>query len=237
MEEKHKKWRSPSLGKDMNLTIYGTSGTPVLALPTRGQTCGQWKEYGMIEAISYQLENGFNQVFCVDSVDDESFLNEAVTPSRRLMRHRQFESYIMEEVVPYISGESNIDFIIIAGVDLGGYHAINLALKHPAKFGKAIGMSGIYDIKGFMGDYYDDDVYYNNPVDFMPNLSKKKLLFEIRNVDFRIVSYADDIRKNEAIKMGEVLRMKFVEHQLDIWGLKGKEEWYLWQQMLKAHII
>ncbi len=237
MNKTHKKWRSPSLGKDMNMDIYGTSGTPILALPTRGQKRTQWEEFGMVDAISHQLDNGFNQLFCIDSIDEESFLNESIEPVKRLIRHRQFELFVIEEVIPCIHDVNDIDFIIIAGTDLGGYHAVNLALKHPAKFGKAIGISGVYDIKYFMDGYYDEDVYYNNPVDFMPNLSKKELLFKIREVDFRLVSYTADPHKDETIRMGDVLRLKFVEHKLDIWDLEGKNEWYLWQQMLKTHII
>jgi esterase/lipase superfamily enzyme len=237
MHKEEKKWRSPSLGKDMKLNIYGTSGTPVLAFPTRGQKRTQWEEHGMIDALSLQLDNGFNRLYCVDSVDEEGFLNEHVEPAKRLMRHRQFESYIIEEVVPFIHDDNPIKFIMAAGIDLGGYHAVNLALKHPSKFGKAIGIRGVYDIKQFMNGYYDDDVYYNNPVDFMPNLNRKDLLFSIREVDFRLVSHAEDSRKDETFMMAEILRLKFVEHKLDIWDLQNQKEWSLWQQMIRTHII
>ena len=71
----------------------------------------------------------------------------------------------------------------------------------------------------------------------MPNLSKKELLFKIREIDFRLVSYTEDSHKDETIRMGDVLRLKFVEHKLDIWDLKGHGKWDLWQEMLKTHII
>ncbi len=45
-------------------------------------------------------------------------------------------------------------------------------------------MSGVYDIKRFMDDYYENDVYYNNPMDFVPNINKQSLLNDIRDVDF-----------------------------------------------------
>lgn len=237
MNQTSKKWRSPSLGRDMEVAVYGDSGTPILALPTRGQKCGQWEEYGMTEIISYQLEQGYNQLFCIDSIDEESFLNENIEPANRIVRHRQYESYVIEEIIPFIRKQNPIDYIIIAGVDLGGYHAVNLALKHPKEFGKAIGMSGIYDIRQFMDDFYDDNVYYNNPVDYIPNLNKQPLLNEIRNVDFRLASYKHDDRKGSASKMSDILRMKFIEHKLDIWDVEETDEWSLWSQMLKTHII
>lgn len=237
MKKETRQWRSPSLGKDMEVTIYGSEGTPIIGLPTRGAYCGQWQKFGMVDGISYQLENGFNQLFCLSTVDEESFLNEDASPKQRITRQKQYESYLVEEVVPFIQEESTIDFIIIAGVDLGGYHAITTALKHPDAFGKAIGISGIYDINIYMDDYYSDEVYYNNPMDFVPNLNDRATLNKIHNVDFRLVSYDTDNRKEDAQRMSDVMRMKFIEHELDIWGSEDQEEWDLWPQMLKTHII
>ena len=153
------------------------------------------------------------------------------------MRQLQYESYLIDEVVPFINEENDIKYIIIAGIDLGGYHAITAALKNPAVFGKAVGISGIYDIKRFLDGFYNDTVYYNNPVDFVPNLTKQPMLDKIRDVDFRLVSYETDQRKNDTQRMSTVLRMKFIEHKLDIWGTDGQKEWDLWPQMLKTHII
>ncbi len=237
MEKETKKWRSPSLGMDMELTIYGTGGTPIIGLPTRGATCHQWEEFGMVDAISYQLENGYNKLYCLSSIDKESFLNSEVSPEQRLVRQQQFESYVVEEVVPYVEEQSSINFIIIAGVDLGGYHAITTALKYPESFGKAIGMSGIYDIKPFMDGFYNDDVYYSNPMDFVPNMSKQSLLNKVEEVDYRLVSFDADERKRDAERFSNVLRMKFIEHDLDIWTMETTNEWDLWPQMLKTHII
>lgn len=236
MEEKIEKWRSPSLGKDMELTVYGESGTPVIGIPTRGATCGQWEEFGMTNAISYQIKNGFNQLFVLSSIDNEAILNEDASPEQRLIRQQQYESYIIEEVVPFIKEQNHVQFIIIAGIDFGGYQAITTALKHPEHFGKAIGISGIYDIRPYMDGYYDDDVYYANPMDFVPNLNKKTLLDKVQDIDFRLVTFEGDERKDDAVRMDNVMRMKFLANNLDIWP-DDADEWDVWPQMLKSHII
>lgn len=225
------------MGKDMRVAVYGDGGTPILAFPTRGKSCEQWEERGMTDAIALQLKEGFNQLFCVDVVDDESLLNEQIDASKRIVRHVQYESFILEEVIPYIRTVNQIEYLIVAGVDLGGYHALNLALKYPRQFGKAIGISGVYDIKSFLDDFYDDTVYYNNPIDYMPNLNKQTLLKQIREVDYRLVSYTQDHRQQQAEQMSKVLRMKFIAHELDIWDLDKDGEWELWKQMIRTHII
>ncbi len=237
METRIEQWRSPSLGRDMSIAVYGTSGTPVIALPTRGAGPRQWESHGMVEAISKQLNEGYNQLFCIESVDKESLLNKDLAPSRRITRQQQFESYVVEEVVPYVREQNHFSYLIVAGTDLGGYHALNIALKHPDEFDKVIGLSGVYDIKEFLDDYYDDDVYYNNPVDYIPNLADRTLLQRIKEIDFRLVSYTSDPRNALANRMSHVLRMKFIEHDLDIWDLSSDEEWSLWQRMLQTHII
>jgi len=237
MKKKQEKWRSPSLGKDMQINIYGHSGTPIVGLPTRGQKAGQWEKYGMVDALFKQLENGYNQLFCIDSIDDETFLNDALPPRRRLMRHQHFEAYILEEVIPFVRQHNAIPFLMIAGVDLGGYHAVNFALKHPNKFDKAIGISGLYDIKHFFGGFYNDTVYYNNPTDFIPNLNKQPLLNAIQSVDFRLVSYANDDRRNVALRLSKTFRTKLIEHKLDVWDSTTENEWELWTQMIATHII
>ncbi|MDX1638870.1 MAG: alpha/beta hydrolase-fold protein [Balneolaceae bacterium] len=237
MQKIVKRWRSPSLGKTMEVRMYGESGTPVLAIPTRGKGAGQWEQGGMVDAISFQLENGYNQLFCIASGDDESFFNEEITPAQRIIRHIQYESFIIEEVCPFIEEHASIDFLIVAGVDTGGYHAVNLGLKHPKSFGKAIGISGVYDITPFMEDYYDENIYYNNPVDYVPNLNSDKLLNEIRTVDFRIVTYFNDPRKEMAYRLDEIFKTKMMDHELDVWQMETGEEWELWQQMFKIHIV
>ncbi|MDR8391833.1 alpha/beta hydrolase-fold protein [Aliifodinibius sp. S!AR15-10] len=237
MEKEVKKWRSPSLGKNVELRIYGESGTPLLAIPTREKGADQWEKKGMVDSISFQLENGYNQLFCIESADNETFFNDDITPAQRIIRHIQYESFVIEEVVPLIQENSAIDFLIVCGVDTGGYHAINLGLKHPNSFGKAIGISGVYDILPFMDNYYDENIYYNNPVDYLPNLTNEKLLDKIRGVDFRLVSYANDPRKDVAYRLDNIFKSKMLHHELDVWQMESDDEWDIWKQMFKIHIV
>lgn len=237
MEKTFKKWMSPSLGRKMEMIVYGHSGTPVLALPTRGKKCDQWEEEGMIDSISFQIENGFNQIYCIDSIDEECLFNEKIDPTKRILRLEQFETYVMDEVVPFIGEHNPIEYLICAGVDMGGYHTVKLALKYPNEFGKAIGLSGVYDIRDLMDGYYGDDVYYNNPMDFVPNMNTQSLLDKIRDVDFRLVSFTDDPRQDQAVRLADILRMKIIDANLDIWDMDAGDEWELWRQMLKIHIV
>jgi len=56
----------------------------------------------LIGAVAHKIDSGEIQMFCVDSVDAESWYNRDVPPRWRIARHVQYESYIMEEVLPFI---------------------------------------------------------------------------------------------------------------------------------------
>ncbi len=140
MHREYTKWWSPSLGRDMELLTFGHGGTPILAFPSSMGRYFEWEDFGMVEALTPQLENGHNQLICVDSVDAESFYNKDVDPYTRIQRHRQYERYVLDEVVPSIHARHG--FIITAGASFGAYHALNFVLKQPWHFGKLIAMSG-----------------------------------------------------------------------------------------------
>lgn len=235
--ENKKKWRSPSLGMDMQISIHGRSGTPILAFPAYGDSCEQWKKKNMIKSVSFQLENKFNQFFCVESPGSEPLLDRDIKPQKRITRLEQYQSYIIEEVVPFIQTENPNDFLMVAGIGTGGYHALNLALKFPNVFDKVVGISGLYDIRPLMDNFYDDSIYYNNPIDFLPNINNNQVLAALRGIDFRLVAYANDAHKSDAYRMSEVMTLKFIDHRLDIWDLHANDPWELWPRMMKTHII
>jgi esterase/lipase superfamily enzyme len=47
----------------------------------------------------------------------------------------------------------------------------NAYFKHPDVFRGVIAMSGSYAVRSYLKGHYDDNVYFNNPVDYLPNLN------------------------------------------------------------------
>ncbi len=235
MKKQSKTWASPSLGEKMKLSITGEEGTPVLWLTTT-KSDGK-PDTGILKSgIGFQLENGFNKVYEVQCLNDEILLSTDSTPRQRIVRYGQFESYIIDEVVPFILKDSDNDFIIVAGVGTGAYHASNLMFKHPEKFGKLISICGPFNNRRFYGDYFDDDVYYNNPAEFIPYLDDEQILGRIRESDLRIVSSFYDPYKVEAIELTENLDIRSIDYQLDIWGEERPLDDETFAEMLKNHI-
>jgi esterase/lipase superfamily enzyme len=236
MEKKNHSWQSPSLGRETTITVYGTEGTPLIAFPDNGGKRSEWEDNGLIRSLSFQLENGHNRIYCVDSIDGESFLNNEVSPRVRINRHRQFESYVIEEVLPFIAKSSEELFVMTAGVGMGGYHAVNLLLKYPGKIQKAISIGGLFQIRPFMDDYFDDSVYYNNPLEYLPNLDDASMLDDIKSTDIRLIVTPDDPNLELNYMLSDILRSKAIEHIFDYWIETGDQPWEIRGDILQRHI-
>src|ERR1035441_2326430 len=102
MNREYHKWYSPRLGRAMELLVFGHAGLPVLAFPTSGGRFFEFEDRGMIAALGGKIDAGRLQIFCVDSVDMESWYNRNVSPRWRIARHIQYEDYLLNEVVQLI---------------------------------------------------------------------------------------------------------------------------------------
>lgn len=236
MKKDIRTWWSPSLGKDMRLITYGTGGTPVLAFPGDGGTAEDWENHGVLAALEHQISEGYNIIYCVDSVDHESLLNTNVDPFVRLMRQKQYENYLVDEVFPFIKDVSTQDFMIGAGIHLGGYQVMNLALRFSHKINKAITVLGTFDIRTYLEGYSDDNSYFLNPAEYLPNLNDPKILNAIRDVDIKMVTSPNSKNGEINSKISTALHNKNVPHVLDNEAACTDESWNAWGDVILRHI-
>ncbi len=236
MHREHKRWWSPSLGRDMEMLVFGHAGTPLLAFPSSLGRFFEWEDFGMVGALRHQLESGINQLVCVDSVDSESLYNKRVDPYTRISRHRQYQDYIVNEVVPFIRHRAKTDFIMVSGASFGAYHAANLFFKHPWTFRKLIALSGAYDIKSFLDGFYDNNVYFNNPLDYLPNLGEHNALEAMRRNHIILSLGEHDPCRSANEHLRGILSAKSIGHHYEIiWGAFG-HDWPWWRQVIGRHI-
>jgi len=204
---------------------------PVLVFPSSRGKFYEYEQHGMIHALSQKIEWGHIQVFCVDSVDSESWYNRGIHPHDRVMRHMVYENYILYEVFPLVQGLNGAGQICTTGCSFGGYHALNFALRHPDLTSACIAMSGAFDLKSFMDGYYDQDFYFNNPVDYVPNASDSWFLDRYRTMKLILGVGDHDICLGENFRMARILGEKGIPHWLDVWTGGERHDWPLWQRM------
>lgn len=226
----------------MELLVFGHTGTPVLVFPTRMGRFYEYERGGMVEALHRHIENGWLQLFCVDSLDCESLYCRCRQPKDRILRHQEYERYILEEVLPFIRWRNRRDFLMVHGCSLGAFHAVNIAFRHPSRFNKVIAFSGRYDLceasDGFndlFGGHYDLDVYYNTPSHFVPNIEDPMLLDQLRALEVvLVIGDADPFFRNN-VAFCETLSRKAIRHVRHIWHGRA-HDFHHWRSMAVAHM-
>lgn len=235
MERRHISWRSPSMGKEMELLIIGHGGTPVLIFPSAHGNFREWDNHGAFAVLEEQAEKGYNQFFCADTFS-ECFLKRDIDPVSRMKRFNSYQAYVTDELLPFIRRENDHLYRITAGAALGAYAAVLFALKHPDSFNKVIGLCGYYDIRVHMEHMIDDHIYFNNPAEFVPNISDDKLLKSIKNLNIRLINYRNSDTQVATEAFSDLLRRKYIEHQLFTWNKETDDMWKFLPAMLKENL-
>jgi esterase/lipase superfamily enzyme len=65
-------------------------------------------------------------------------------------------------------------------------------------------MSGLYDIKRFTDGYSDDNVYFNNPMDFIQHEHESGRLAALRRMDIILAVGRDDPLRGESERLSGV---------------------------------
>ncbi len=241
MQRLYKKWMSPALEKEMEMLVFGYAGTPVIFFPTRTARFYDYENWKIIDAISDRINNGELHVFCVDSNDIESFYKD-IPASEKIKKHLQYEQYILWEVLPFIWSCNNNKLITVAGCSLGGYHAVNLGFKYPAFFSKVVGMSSRYDLTTSSPKFPDllngevtEDVYFNMPSMFIPNLTDESILRLLRQLKIILVIGRDDPFFENNIQLCQALNRKNIHPEFYIWNEEAHRPRF-WQQMVKLYL-
>lgn len=235
MKRGYHRWHSPSLGRDMELLIFGHAGARVLVFPTSQGRFYEWEDRGMTSALGEHLERGWIQLCCVDSVDAESWYARWRHPAERAWRQEQYDRYLLTEVLPLTWEINRNPFVITTGTSFGAYHAANFAFRHPEWVGRMIGLSGLYDIRRLADGYRDDNVYLNNPVDFLRGEHEPRRLDALRRLDIILVTGQDDAFRHQNEELSGILWGKEIWHALRIWD-GWAHDWPWWQRMIRQYI-
>ncbi len=231
MHTEYHTWFSPNLNRNMELKIYGHAGFPMLVFPTSMGRFYQYADQGMIAARQEKYERGELQAFCVDSVDEESWYNKHISPHDRILRHIQYDQYLTQEVVPLLKRKNTAPKFAAMGCSFGGYHSAAFGLKYPDLVSHIISFGGAFDIKQFLNGYYDDNAYYNNPIDFVAGTTDNTLLDRYRQQTIVMATGETDICLGQNLRFADVLSRKAVPYCLDVWGDGTGHDWRWWQAM------
>ena len=232
-------WYSERLQRDMPVAVYGHYGFSLLLVPTAAADYLEYERFGLIESLRPFIEGGKVKVFSVNSINTESWMNYNMEPHHKAIRHQTFNYYIWDEVIPFIKSATSYDTpIIICGASFGALHSMNLFLKRPDLLNGVIALSGVYDLTEYTRGFFNDDVYYNSPQHYMPNLTDHAVLEQIRRSGhLHIFSGSGPYEAPDAARsFAGILYNKGIPYELDIWGSEWMHDWDTWRTVLPHYL-
>lgn len=249
MKVQYFKEYSQSLDRDMEYKVFGEKGRPILVFPTQDGCFFDYENQGMIDVLKPFIDKGEIQVFCCDSVDKEGWSPSDLSVEHRTYIIEQYYFYIVNELVPRIfeinsNGGDYADGIYTTGCSLGAGHALNMMLRTPDVFTGCICLSGYYDSDLFFGDYHDDIIYRNSPVQYINGMSYDHP-FAKKYRESRIIlccgqgAWEDEMIRS-ASRMRELFDAKDIPAWVDFWGYDVNHDWDWWRIQISyfmAHIL
>jgi esterase/lipase superfamily enzyme len=224
-----------------NVLAYGHWGRPVLAFPSEQGPCWQYEERGMVDAVGWLLEAGRIKLYCVDSLDAQSWHATELPLEERARRHGFYENWIVDRVVPFIVEDCGNNEILLTGVSFGAYHSANFTLKRADLFPIAICQSGVYDVSVVGWGERGDAVYFNNPADYVAHLDGEHLDWLRSRVSLLLTvgsgQWEDTTGALESThRFAGLLAEKGLRHELDVWGPEFPHDWESWRAQLAHHL-
>jgi esterase/lipase superfamily enzyme len=242
MFKKHELIPSREMDRPMHLWRYGTYGLPLLVFPSAAGMAHEWEAHGMLEALGDLVEEGKLKLYCTESNVAEAWTRRENPAPWRIKRHQAYERYVVTELAPFIRADCRTETIpiAVAGTSLGAYYSANFLLKHPAIFRWALCMSGRYDISWLTDGFDSGDIYFNNPMAFVPNLDGAPLE-QLRELAHLVLVCGqgkwEDGNIEETLALAGLLADKGISHECDLWGQDVSHGWDWWQRQARHHLL
>lgn len=243
MEIRYFKHYSNHLGRDMEFKVYGHGGKPVMFIPCQGGRFFDFEAFHMIDHWGQWIEEGRCTVYAIDTIDNETWAAKDAPARPRIEQHERWYNYVMEELVPYIyhlnAEHGNHELITTFGCSMGAQHAATFLLRRPDLFGGVFAISGLYDSRDAFGDYMDNLVYDNSPVDFINNMPWDHPYIGMYN-DRKILICVgqgawEDVLLESTRRLDEVMYRKGIHARFEYWGHDVNHDWPWWYKMVACY--
>src|SRR3989440_11992561 len=120
MNERYIKWYTPYLSRQFEMLVFGDKGgLPLILFPTSGARYYENKDFGLVGAVAWYIDNGRITICCPDSIDLESFYNKSIHPADRMRTHNAYENVIIHDVFDLARGKCFLIGWAFAGAGSG----------------------------------------------------------------------------------------------------------------------
>ncbi len=240
MKVEYHKFYSSNLNREMEFKVYGHGGKPVLFIPCQGGRFFDFENFKMTDHWGKWIDEGRCTVYSIDTIDNESWAAKGADCRWRIENHERWYRYVTEEMVPFIRWCSGGQSLMVFGCSMGAMHAANLFFRRPDLFDSVFAISGLYDSKDSFGDYMDELVYNNSPVNYLENMPWDHPYMQLYNERKILIVVGqgkwEDILIDSTRWLEDVLRRKGIRAQVDYWGYDVDHDWPWWYKMVEHYV-
>lgn len=223
------------LDRDMNMKVYGHFGLPIIIFPCQDGNEYDSPSHGMIDTLSDYIEAGIFKVYCVTSIDQESWSSTSWDKYHRSWMVDQYYEYIINEVLPLIYEDcrSHVEPLVM-GFSMGANHASTMFFRRPELFSGIIALSGVYNATDFFFESWCDERLYNNtPLLFLKNIPYDHYFLDIyreKKMYFCSGTGAWEESSSHSLSMlNDVFKEKNIPAYVDFWGGDVAHDWPWWK--------
>ena len=230
-------WYSDRLGRNVNIKVYGHYGQSVLAFPCQNGMSDDFANNGMIEALSFLIEEGRMKLFCVDCNDFETLSSTSWDNGQKGYKLEMYHQYIINEVIPFINHkQGGYSRPYVVGISSGALHASSVFFRRPELFNGFICLSGKFDVETFFGDYMDSNIYNYFPINFLRNMPWDHPYINLYNQKRMIMVVGQGAWENAVIDSNYQLlnnaRNIGINIDFHLWDQNSIHDWVSWRYTL-----
>lgn len=228
------------MGRSVHLWCFGEVGRPLVVFPSNAGVAHEWQKSGMIDALGPLMAAGRVKVYCPETNVSRSFSGGGGV-DERMAHHRAYERFVLDTLVPFIRRDCRDPgaTMTATGCSVGALYASLFALKHPETFSQALCLSGRYRASGFFGGESSEDLYFNDPLAFLPGLEGAALHRVRRNAHLTVVVGRGAHEAGcipETVEFGAWLRRKEIPHHLALWGHDSRHDYDWWRKQARHYL-
>lgn len=231
MREQHERLYFHAINRELDVLSFGHAGRPVIVFPTTLGRYHEARDQGLIASVAHLVDEGRAVIYCPGALNAESWYDRRLHPADKARTQAAYDRTIRDELVPLLQQRHYTHHVAVAGCSFGAYTAANFAFKHPDVVSDLVAMSGNFDIRSFLDGYYDDEIYFNNPVDYLPQAQHPRLW----QLGIILGTSEWDVCRAATERLAGLLRDKDVPHWLDVRGWVA-HDWPLWREMFPDYL-
>lgn len=209
-------------GTSYEIKIFGDYGFVLMMFPTFGDNYAKKIDVEIIITLEDFIKKGLFRVALIPTINDYFWSKECEYSFEKSKLLHDFNNFLIGEIIRNlykIIGRPT-PIITLGCCKQAGFYAANSFFRRPDLFYGMISVDGVFDIHLLCRDINeeDDNIYFNNPMPFLPNLNDDYWLIHLKaKKDINIIAFTSNPSSvGQANQLSSILASKNIEHRKEI---------------------